>query len=202
MNNNKNTYAVKNNNNVLVTLTALPAAINYVREISHDEKNAGQEYQIVKNNEQIVFELIAVKLGTGKMVMMTKDKYIARQKIREDVEARRADRAKCVSERKEARTARKIAAEKNGAIRAEMKTNNARIKEIYAAMHDIHLDARKKKASFLKAFKTVQTKEREQIAALQEELNALLNENAEHKNNINAPVLNVQDAPEMTETAF
>jgi hypothetical protein len=201
MRNNKNTYDVKFAENVLESFKSNVEAIKFIGNLCRCDENAGKEFSIEKNGEQI-FVGVSVKQSTGKMMMMTKDKYTARQKIHEDVEARRAERAKYVSEREEVRTARKIAAEKTGALRAEMKVNNARIKEIYAEIHNIHLDARKKKASFLKAFKTVQTKEREAVKALQEELEALLNKNAEHKNNINTPALNIQDAPEMTETVF
>lgn len=198
---NNNIYTVKFAENVLESFKSNGEAIKFTRNLCRCEKNAGKEFSIEKNGEQI-FAGMSVKQSTGKMLMMEKSKFESGKKKSEELAEKREALTKAKADRQKAREERKIAAEKFAAQKTEVKANNTRIKEIYAEIHNIHLDARKKKASFLKAFKTVQAKEREAVKALQKELEALLKNNQEVKMNINTPEIDAQDITEDVENIF
>lgn len=196
-----NIYTVKFAENVLESFKCNGEAIKFTRDLCHCEENAGKEFSIEKNGEQI-FVGVCVKQSTGKMMLMEKSKFESAKKKSEELAEKREALTKAKADRQKAREERKIAAEKSAVQKTEVKANNARIKEIYVEIHNIHLDARKKKASFLKAFKTVQTKEREAVKALQEELEALMKNNQEVKMNLNTPEIDVQNVMEDVENIF
>lgn len=198
---NKNTYTITCNAEIVANPNSLNEAYTAIRQLCRVETNVGNEYVINKNDEAI-FTGIAVKQTSGKLTMMDKTKYTMAQKKHTEVLEKRATLAKEKADRKCTREAKKAAFEKTTEAKAQIKSNNAKINELYAQIKTVRDTAAKKKHAFLKAFKTVQAKEHEEIAAIKAQIDALLNENNEHKNNINTPAFDIQDAPEMTETAF
>ena len=187
-----NTYTIKSNDTVINTTTNLPKAIDLARVFCKDEANAGREIIIFKGEEN-VFHAVSVKHSTGKMVMMMRDKFIRAQKKHTEVTARRDEYLSGLAERKEARTAKKAQIEANKETRQQVRDNNAKIAELYSRIHLVHQEASKKKHAFLKAFETVKAKEHAEVEALKAQIEALLNENKQHKENINSALVVSQD---------
>ena len=190
-----NTYTITSGVNAIETATNLPGAINIARAFCKVEANAGKEIIIFNSDKENVFHAVSVKHSTGKMVMMMKDKFERATKKHAEVAAKRDEYDKGLAERKAARTAKKAAAAEQKETRAKVKANNAKIAELYEAIHQVHVQYSKQKHSFMKAFKTVQAKEREEVAALKARIEALLAENA----SINTTNLVTQVAAECNE---
>jgi chromosome segregation ATPase len=197
----KNIYTVIIANEIATAVNSIPVAIDEARKLCKMEENAGKEISIQKNGE-VCFEAVSVKHSTGKMVMMMKDKFISAQKKHADVVSRREEYDKGLKERAEIRAQKKADQKKAAELRQEVKSNNARVRELYAQIHEVHTSYSKKKHSFLKAFKTLQAKEREEVAALKAELEKLLAENSEHKNSLNATNVDVTTVNEDIENIF
>lgn len=174
----RNTYTITSGVNAIETATSLPVAIDIARVFCKDEANAGKEIIIFNSAKENVFHAVSVKHSTGKMVMMMKDKFERASKKHAEVAAKREEYDKVLAERKAARTAKKAAAIEQKETRAKAKANNTKIAELYEAIHQVHVQYSKQKHSFMKAFKTVQAKEREEVATLKAQIEALLAENA------------------------
>lgn len=190
-----NTYTITSGVDAIETTTSLPAAIDIARAFCKDEANAGKEIIIFNSAKENVFDAVSVKYSTGKMGMMMKDKFEHASKKHAEVAAKREEHDKCLAERKAARTAKKAAAVEQKETRAKTKANNTKIAELYEAIHQVHVQYSKQKHSFMKAFKTVQAKEREEVATLKAQIEALLTENA----NINMANPMIQIASECNE---
>ena len=200
----KNAYTIINvtDNTEVKTLFSIPAAIATTREICKTEENAGKEFLIKKNDGSIVLEVVSAKQNTGKLVMMLKDVYLTSKERSAKVAANREAHKIEVECRKQARAEKRQQMQIALEIRGKVKLDNAKVAEIYNQMKAIHDEAKRKKNSFLKAFKTVQSKEREQIAALKIELKKILSEKQESKKALNIqPNLDVNAIAEITETA-
>jgi chromosome segregation ATPase len=196
-----NTYTIKSNDTVINTTTNLPKAIDLARVFCKDEANAGREIIIFKGEEN-VFHAVSVKHSTGKMVMMMKNKYNQAMKKRAAAEAKYQEYTDGVAKRKEERKQKKLAAEKTAQKKAELKENNAKIREIYAKIHEVHTEYSKKKHSFLKAFRTLQAKEREEVNQLKAELENLYAEKSGCKASIIEIDINACDVNENVENIF
>jgi hypothetical protein len=198
----RNTYTITSGADTIETATNLPGAIDIARAFCKVAANAGREIIIFNTAKENVFHAVSVKHSTGKMVMMMKDKFERAQKKHAAVTARRNEYDKGLVERKEARAAKKAAIAANKETRQQVRDNNAKITELYAQIHQVHLEASKKKHAFLKAFNTVKAKEHVEVEALKAQIEALMNENKLCKNNINVAANVSQDVPGDTECVF
>lgn len=191
----RNTYTITSGVDAIETVTSLAVAIGIARAFCKDDANAGKEVIIFNSAKENVFHAVCVKHSTGTVGMMMKDKFERASKKHAEVAAKREEYDKGLAERKAARTAKKAAAVEQSETRAKAKATNAKIAELYEALHQVHVQYGKQKRSFMKAFKTVQAKEREEVAALKAQIEALLAENA----NITAADQMIQIAAECNE---
>jgi chromosome segregation ATPase len=198
----RNTYTITSGADTIETATNLPGAIDIARAFCKVAANAGREIIIFNSANENVFHAVSVKHSTGKMVMMMKDKFERASKKHAEVTAKREEYDKGLKERAEIRAQKKADQKKAAELRQEVKSNNARVRELYAQIHEVHTAYSKKKHSFLKAFKTLQAKEREEVAALKAELEKLLAENSEYKNSLNATNIDVTAVNEDIENIF
>ena len=197
----KNIYNVMIADTIITTVNSIPVAIDEARKLCKMEENSGKEISIQKNGE-ICFEAVSVKHSTGKMVMMMKDKYNRAMEKRATAETKYQEYVDGVAKRKEERKQKKLAAEKTAQKKAELKENNAKIREIYAKIHEVHAEYSKKKHSFLKAFRTLQAKERDEVNRLKAELEKLISEKTDQKASLNEICIDVTAVNENVENIF